>query len=81
MKIICTLNFKYSDSIEAENIVRSVQVDNYSFVNTEIDENEIISKIEGKSLASLIHTLDDYLSCVSVAERVVLKIPVDSKSH
>jgi hypothetical protein len=77
MKIICTLNFKYNDDAEAKNVVQSVQVDNYSFVNTEIIKNEIISKIESKTLASLIHTLDDYLSCISLAERVVTKIPDD----
>ena len=81
MKIICTLDFKYNDPEEADKVLKSVQVDNYSYVTTVVDQNKIISRVESKTLASLIHTLDDYLSCISLAERVVLKISDDSNSH
>jgi hypothetical protein len=79
MEIQCTLNFKYQDPIEAETVVKAVKVDNYNFVDTKVTKNEIVSNIESKTISSLIHTLDDYLSCLSLAERVVSKIP--DKSH
>jgi hypothetical protein len=81
MKFTCTLHFKYNDPAEALTVVRSVQVDNYTYVKTEVNNEEIVSKIESKTLASMLHTLDDYLSCISLAERVVTKIPDDHDSH
>jgi hypothetical protein len=36
-------------------------------------ENKIISEIESKSIPSMLHTVDDYLSCVGVAEKIVDK--------
>jgi hypothetical protein len=78
MKIECTLNFKYQNEDDAETVVSAVKVDNYNFVKTKVTKNEIISDIDSKTISSLIHTLDDYLSCLSLAERVVSKIPDDS---
>ena len=78
MKIQCTLNFQYQNQTEADYVVNAVKVDNYNFVKTEVKNNKIVSNIESKTISSLIHTLDDYLSCMSLAERVVSKIPDES---
>jgi len=73
MKITCTLEFEYDSEKEAEAIAKSVEVDNYQFVSTTLMGKRIISKAETKSIPSLIHTLDDFLACVGVAEKVVRK--------
>ena len=75
MKVQCTLNFKYKSQPEATAVAQSVKVDNYNFVSTEVKKTRIISIIESKSIPSLIHTLDDYLACIGLAERVIDKIP------
>ena len=33
----------------------------------------IITNIESNSISSLIHTLDDYLACISIAEKIIKK--------
>ncbi len=71
MKITCKLEFGYDSKEEAEAIAKAVEVDNYQFVTTSLDGSRIISTVESKSIPSLIHTLDDFLACVGVAERVV----------
>jgi len=71
MKITCKLEFEYESEKDAEAIAKSVEVDNYQFVKTTLDGKRIISITESESIPSLIHTLDDYLACVSVAEKVV----------
>lgn len=71
MKITCKLEFSYDSKEEAETIAKAVEVDNYQFVKTTLDGKRIISMAESKSIPSLIHTLDDFLACVGVAERVV----------
>lgn len=71
MKIICKLEFSYDSKEEAEAIARAVEVDNYQFVSTKLEGEKIISTAESESIPSLIHTLDDFLACVGVAEKVV----------
>lgn len=70
MKIDCTLEFFYEDEKKARNILESVDVDNYGFVNASVQGSKLVSKIEAKNLQSLLHTLEDYLSCISIAERI-----------
>ena len=71
MKVICKLEFSYDSKEEAEAIAKAVEVDNYQFVKTKLDGNRIVSIAESESIPSLIHTLDDFLACVGVAEKVV----------
>ena len=71
MKISCTLEFDYDSEEEAEAVARAVAVDNEGFVEMNVEGKRIISTAESESIPSLIHTLEDFLSCVSVAERVV----------
>jgi hypothetical protein len=71
MKINCKLEFSYDSKEEAEAIAKAVEVDNYQFVNTKLEGKKIISTAESESIPSLIHTLDDFLACVGVAERIV----------
>lgn len=71
MKISCKLEFEYESENDAKAIAKSVEVDNYQFVKTTLDGKRIISIAESESIPSLIHTLDDYLACISVAEKVV----------
>ncbi len=71
MDIECTLEFFYEDEKTARTVFDSVDVDNYGYVNAELEDNRIISRIEAKNLQSLLHTLEDYLSCVSIAEKMM----------
>ena len=71
MKISCTLEFDYDSEEEAQAVTRAVEVDNEGFVKMNVEGKRIISTAESKSIPSLIHTLEDFLSCVNVAEKVV----------
>jgi aspartokinase-like uncharacterized kinase len=70
MEVTCTLEFVYQDEQKAENILKTVDVDNYGYVEAVVEGSRIISKIEAKNLKSLLHTLDDYLSCITIAEKI-----------
>ena len=71
MEINCELVFEYRNRKEAENVLKSVELDNEGFVQAKVVGNKIISKIKAKTLPSLQHTLDDYLACIAVAEKVI----------
>ena len=71
MRLKCRLEFSYDSEKEARAIAKAVEVDNYQFVKTTQEGKRIISEAESESLSSLIHTLEDFLGCIGVAENVV----------
>ena len=73
MKIECTLSIEYKNEVEAQTVLKSIQIDDLAFVHSTIAKNVLTATITATSLPSLIHTLDDYLACVNVASSVVDK--------
>ena len=73
MKASCKITIEYKDRKVAETVLRAIKVDDSGFVDSKIIGSKLEAAIESKSISSLIHTLDDYLSCVSVAEKIVDK--------
>lgn len=73
MRVRCKLELNYSDARSAEIIYRSVKVDDERFVKSSLDGNKLIAEIETDSTGSLLHTLDDYLACISIAEKILDK--------
>ena len=72
-KVRCTLNLEFDSHESAERVHKSVELDNQGYLSTEVKGNAIVAKIEADSLNSLLHTLDDFLACTSVADRIVSK--------
>ena len=73
MKITCDVNIEYDDAKEAKNVLKSIEVDNLNFAKSQINGKRLETHIEENSVSSLLHTLDDYLACISVAEKVIKK--------
>jgi len=73
MKAVCELKIDFDDKSKVKTVLKSVSVDDFDFVKSKIEGNKLVAKIESKSISSLIHTLDDYLACVSVAEKIIKK--------
>ena len=67
----CKIDIEYPSEDVARDVHRSVQLDNEGYVRTDVKGNVIHVEADASSLSSLIHTLDDLLSCVGVAERIV----------
>ncbi len=73
MNASCTVVIRYDDQKKAQNVLKSIEVDDFNFVKSLVRENTLEARIESKSISSLIHTLDDFLACISVAEKIVGK--------
>jgi hypothetical protein len=74
MKINCNIKIQYPNKKITETIVQSLKVDDISFVQSIIkNETELNVNITAKTISSLLHTLDDYLACLTVAEKIVNK--------
>jgi tRNA threonylcarbamoyladenosine modification (KEOPS) complex Pcc1 subunit len=72
-KVTCKLRLEFGTPDEAERIHRSVALDNQGYLTSGIEGNAIVVEIHAESLNSLLHTLDDFLACTGVAERIVSK--------
>lgn len=73
MKAICTITLEFEDAQKAKKVLRSTQADDQGFVTVTVKGKTLQAVIESKSVSSLLHTLDDYLACVSVADEIVKK--------
>ena len=73
MKAQCKLEIDFKSGNDVKKIVKSVSVDDFDFVKTEISGKKLVAEINSNSVSSLLHTLDDYLACVSVASKIVDK--------
>ena len=65
----------FSSEAEARKILDAVELDNQGYVDTKVEGSSILADIKANSLNSLLHTIDDFLSCTSVAEKVISKKP------
>ena len=73
MDVSCEISIEFEDLKKAKNVLKSVNVDDFDFVKSKINNNKLEAEIKAKSISSLIHTLDDYLANISVAMKIVGK--------
>ena len=71
MNIRCELMFEYENDDTAKNIENALAIDNMGFLTTSVSGNLVRGSINERDYLSLLHTLDDFLSCLSVAEKVM----------
>jgi Zn-dependent membrane protease YugP len=73
MKAICTLTIEFENAKKAKKVLRSIQTDDHGFVKSKQSGKTLEAVVESTSVASLLHTLDDYLACLSIADDIVNK--------
>ena len=73
MKIRCKLIFNYPTSDMTDKIRNALEVDNYRFIQTDVDNDRLVVDMKSESVMSLLHTLEDYLSCLGTAENVIIQ--------
>jgi hypothetical protein len=73
MKALCTITLEFENAEKAKKVLQSIQADDQGFVKSTAKGKTLEATMESRSVASLLHTLDDYLACVSVAADIVKK--------
>jgi tRNA threonylcarbamoyladenosine modification (KEOPS) complex Pcc1 subunit len=73
MKLLCTLTLEFESTEKAKKILRSIQADDQRFVKSTVKGKTLQAVVENTSVSSLLHTLDDYLACASIADDIVNK--------
>lgn len=72
-KVTCELHLEFASHEVADKVHRSVVLDNQGYIESRVKGSAIAARVEAESLKSLLHTLDDFMACVAVAEGVVKK--------
>jgi len=69
MRAHATIVMKFLDAATAKAVAASVALDDEGYIRTRRSGATITATATADGPMSLLHTLDDYLACVSVAER------------
>ncbi|MFO7618301.1 MAG: KEOPS complex subunit Pcc1 [Thermoplasmata archaeon] len=69
MKSACTMELEFPDEITARNIAKALELDNAGYLETRVEGNVIHVTAEADNIMTLRNTIDDYLACVSVAQK------------
>jgi hypothetical protein len=69
MKSRATVTLTFPDAATAKAVAASVSLEDQGYIRTRRKGSVITATAVAEAPMSLLHTLDDYLACVSVAER------------
>ncbi len=69
MKSRATLTLTFPDAATAQAVAASVSLEDQGYIRTQRRGAVITATAVAEEPMSLLHTLDDYLACVTVAER------------
>ena len=73
MHIKCKLCIEMRDEHEAKLVNDSIEMDNEGYIVSQVRGNSIEATAAGDDVLSMLHTLDDFLSCLSLVIRVIDK--------
>lgn len=71
MEVHCVIELEYENRADAENVARSISLDNGHYARAEVSGKRLVLTASAASAPSMLHTLEDLLSCVRVADEIV----------
>src|SRR5207249_10936423 len=69
MKSVARLTLTFDDAASAEAVAAAVALDDEGYLRTTRRGRTLIAEASAEAPMGLLRTLDDYLACISVAER------------
>jgi tRNA threonylcarbamoyladenosine modification (KEOPS) complex Pcc1 subunit len=71
MQVQCVIELDYESKEQAEKVAASISLDNGSYAQAQVRGNQLVLTASANSAPSMLHTLEDLLSCVKVADEMV----------
>jgi hypothetical protein len=71
VKCECEFSLEFEDEDKAKKILESVRLDNGEWIAARLDGRRIVCHASSESVGGLLHTAEDFLSCVSLAEKMM----------
>jgi hypothetical protein len=73
MNIKCEIFIVFDNKKKVENVLKSIKIDDFNFVKSESVGYKLIAHLKSNTILSLLHSLDDYLACITIACSIVDK--------
>ena len=70
MTVTCTFTLEYDTPGEAKAIAAALQPDSQGYLDIEVDDCIVTAITQAETVPSMLHTINDFLSCLSVAEKI-----------
>lgn len=67
-QISCKIVLEFDDQKDAQNIASSISPDNEDYIEMDVKGKKINCRATGETPMKLLHTVDDLLACVTIAE-------------
>lgn len=71
MAVDCEIEIDYDSEEQARNVVRSISLDNGRFAEARAVGRKVVIRCSAPSAPSMLHTVEDLLACVKVADQLV----------
>lgn len=71
MQVSCRIELDYDSEEQARNVASSISLDNGKYAATEVRGSRLIIEATAPSAPSMLHTLEDLMACLKVADQVV----------
>jgi len=67
----CVLELTFPDEARARAVHGALAPDDAGFVRARVEGSRLVAETEAATPMKLLHTIEDYLACVAVAEKAV----------
>ncbi len=71
VSVDCRIEVELPDEQRAVEVARSIALDNGEYVKAEVIGRSIVLTMRASTPASMLHTIEDLLACLKVAESVI----------
>lgn len=71
MPLECIIQLEYGSEKHAETVRKAIELDNDKYATAERNGKCVVIKSSSESVPSMLHTLEDLLACVRIAEETL----------
>jgi hypothetical protein len=71
MSVKCTIEIEFRNNGDAVSVQKAIELDNGQYARAHVNGNVLELQADAKSMPSMLHTLEDLLACIKVADGVV----------
>lgn len=69
------INLEFRSPRLAEIVAKAVELENLSYIRMRLEGSRVIAEASATTPMSLLHTVEDFLACVAVAEKAASAKP------
>lgn len=73
VKCDCSFSLEFEDAETAKKVLDSVRLDNGEWISSRLEGNRITCEASSDTIGGLLHTAEDFLACVALAEKMMKK--------